>query len=287
MLRAAGELAVAVGDSSSAAAASAALATAQVSIQDQLWNSTEGFFRAYTTAINGSGTDNAVMADSLYGQMIAAYLGLGWLVPPAQLLSHLAAEEKYNANSFGFTVVTNRTTPPPGGQVPDDDTTWQQGGPDWSTLAIGLNMTGGNLTAALEPSQRSLENWRSRLHDLWNLAGLTSTDSPANEADRGMPYVTSHYGYLLVDYFTLPALSGQVTDVAHGKLTFAPVVACPFNLPALLAGVTGTVSCDAISGKFTLALAFGQLTLPAGGLAVNGRAYPEALTLTAGNSVTW
>ena len=241
------------------------------------------------------------MSDSLYGQVIASYLGLGWLAPPAQLAAHLAAEERHNANSFGFTVVTNRTTPPPGGQVPDDDTTWQQGGPDWSSVAVWLLQgggnssgsgsesvgVGGNLTAALGPARRSLENWRSRLHDLWDLCGLTSTDSPPAEGARGMPYITSHYGYLLVDYFLLPALAGQTTDVARGTLSFAPAVPCPFNLPALLAGLTGTVSCDGETSAFTLAVSFGHLVLPAGGLTVNGRAYAGAVDLAGGDSVTW
>ena len=81
-------------------------------------------------------------------------------------------------------------------------------------------------------------------------------------------------------------IAGQATDVARGSLSFEPVVPCPFNLPALLAGVTGTVSCDA-PGAYTLTIAFGHLTLPAGGLSVNGRAYAGAVDLVGGQSVTW
>lgn len=58
------------------------------------------------------------------------------------------------------------------------------------------------------------------------------------------------------------------------------------RLPALLAGVTGTIACDA-AGKFTLALAFGSLSLPPGGLVAGGRAFAGAVELGPGDSVSW
>ena len=55
---------------------------------------------------------------------------------------------------------------------------WMGGAPDWSAIAValgagpgGIGPGAGNVTAALEPSRRQLENWRSRLNDLWNIAG--------------------------------------------------------------------------------------------------------------------
>jgi hypothetical protein len=97
----------------------------------------------------------------------------------------------------------------------------------------------------------------------------------------------SHYGFFLTNYWLLGALSGQQTDLGSGVLSFAPLYACPFEVPLLLAGRTGTVSCAAAGGPYTVALAFGTLELPAGGLSVNGRAYASAVSLAAGESVSW
>lgn len=91
---------------------------------------------------------------------------------------------------------------------------------------------------------------------------------------------------MLTDYYLVPALTGQQTNIPAGQLSFAPLYACPFNLPALLAGTTGTISCDATE-QYTMALAFGSLQLPAGGLSVNGKACPVPVQLTAGQSISW
>ncbi len=85
------------------------------------------------------------------------------------------------------------------------------------------------------------------------------------------------------------ALSGQQTNLPAGTLTFKPVYPCPFALPAMLYNVEASVSCDLAAGAptFSLAVAFGTLALPAGGLAVNGVAYAGAVNLAAGDSVSW
>jgi non-lysosomal glucosylceramidase len=288
-LRAGAILAAAVNDTATGALAASALARAEAAVQTLLWDNstgTGGHFRAYSW-----NNDSAVMADTLYGQVIATGLGLGWLAPPAQLGAHLATEVARNGNPYGFRAVTGRVSPPPGGQTPNDDANWQQAGPDWSALALalipeGASPAGVNLTAALEPARMSLENWRERVRSLWNICGITSTDTPANEALQGMPTVTSHYGFQLVSYWILPILAGQVVNLPAGSLTFTPALSCPLNLPMLLAGTTGTISCDA-GGVFTVSVAFGSLTLPPGGLVANGRAYPSAVDLGAGESVTW
>jgi non-lysosomal glucosylceramidase len=148
---------------------------------------------------------------------------------------------------------------------------------------------GAAIAAALDPVERVAENYRSRLHDLWDLHGLTTGENAGDsENEVGQPFVTSHYGFFLTNFFLVSALSGQVTDLAGGspQLSFAPLYACPFNVPLLLAGRTGTVSCDA-AGAYTVGMAFGSLQLPAGGLSVNGRAYPHAVALAAGEAVTW
>lgn len=89
----------------------------------------------------------------------------------------------------------------------------------------------------------------------------------------------------------MPGLSGQQHHLGKGAqsfLSFNPPFspACPFKYPVLLPGTTGSVSCDA-AGTYTLALAFGVLELPPGGLSVQGRAHAAAVSLAAGDSVSW
>jgi len=304
-LKAGQALAEHAGDAATASAAAAALVRAQAATQKLLWQPptttttattttttmtttaapADGFFRAYS--YNG---DSALMADALYGQVVAISAGLGLLADPEQLASHLRAELARNSDPFGFVSITNRTTPPPAGQKPDDSKLWQQAGPDWSSLAIMLgpahSPAGANVTAALDPAFRQLDNWRSRLHNLWNLAGLTSSSDAADTDASALPYCTAHYGFALTAYWLLPALSGQQTDLPGGTLSFAPALACPMRLPAMLAGATGTIACNA-TGTYTLALAFGALELPPGGLSAGGRACADAVSLGPGDAVSW
>lgn len=167
-----------------------------------------------------------------------------------------------------------------------DDTNWQGAAPTWSYLQLAL---GTATDAALAPTMASTENWRSRLHDWWNLAGITTSGNWGGDNQNGQPYITSHYGFLLPNYYLLPALTGQVTDVAHGSLTFAPRYPCGYVLPMLLAGTTGTIACSSSGSTttYTVAVAFGSLSLPAGGLAISGSACPQVVSLGAGQSVSW
>ena len=56
------------------------------------------------------------------------------------------------------------------------------------------------------------------------------------------------------------------------------------------AGSTGTVTCAVLPGvgnNYTVAMSFGTLALPAGGLSVSGSAYGNAVDLGPGQAVTW
>jgi non-lysosomal glucosylceramidase len=218
-LRAGEELAAEVGDAATGAAATAALARAQAATQDLLWNATSGFFRAYS--YNG---DNAVMADALYGQVVASAQGLGLLADPAQLAAHLRAEMTHNYDAHGFVSITGRKTPPPDGHHADDTKLWQQAGPDWSSLALILGAAhspaGANVSAALDPARRQIDNWRSRLHNLWNVAGLTTATDAADDETSALPYCTAHYGYAMTAFWLLPSSSGQQIDLPHGTRAF-------------------------------------------------------------------
>ena len=101
--------------------------------------------------------------------------------------------------------------------------------------------------------------------------------------------MTSHYGFLLVDYYLLPGLTGQVTDIPGGTLSFEPAYACPYTLPVLLMGTEGLLVCDSLAGdtQYTLALLFGSLVLPPGGLSVSNSHYAQAVNLVGGANVSW
>jgi hypothetical protein len=167
---------------------------------------------------------------------------------------------------------------------------WEQSGPTWSymTVAIG-GPAAQDMDAALAPAVRGSNKWRTTLADAWNVAGISSGDDWA--AGSTLPFVTSHYGFLLVDYYLVPGLSGQQHHFGKGAssfLSFTPPYSpsCPFTYPLLLPGTTGSVGCDA-AGAFSLSLAFGTLELPAGGLSVNGHVCAAPVSLGPGDSVAW
>ena len=86
--------------------------------------------------------------------------------------------------------------------------------------------------------------------------------------------------------YLLSALTGQQTAISEGTLTLAPRYPCPYSLPVTLAGTEAALECSA-EGQYTLTVAFGQLTLAAGGLSVSGTAYPGAVNLGPGEFVSW
>ena len=217
-MRAVARMGTALGDSATVATADAAAATALAVLTGPLlWNSTYGYWRAYTGG-------DAIMTDCLYGQQVALAHGLGWLLPQEMIASHLAAEIKYNANPFGLTTVTGRKTPPPAitaiggdgiavrkaaraesvgdlmrelrsGGDGQDDAVWMGAAPTWSCLSLALGAAGpagGNTTAALEPTRWELENYRSRLNSMWDLTGLSTTGDWGDDSANGQPFCTSH-----------------------------------------------------------------------------------------------
>jgi len=287
-----------MGDNATASTVAAARSRGEAALQDLLWVSSDGaggggYYKAYLY-----NDESALMADALYGAVIALGVGLGSLAPPSQMSLHLAAEMSHNYDPFGFVTITNRTNPPPDGQHPDDTKLWGQAGPDWSSLTLQLATAtaalsnpkegggGINVTAALDPAFRQLDNWRTRLASLWNLAGITSAEDKANPDLSALPFCTAHYGFDLVAFWLMPALSGQLLDLPGGTLTFNPVLPCPYQLPFMGAALEGTLGCDA-GGVFTLTLAFGTLQLPAGGLSVSGKAYANTVSLGPGDALNW
>ncbi len=190
MMRAVEELAAAAGDNATAARASAAYQTGVAAVRTQLWNESCGCFRAY------SGADELpIMSDCLYGAQISSSLGLGllWDGPPADFLSHLQVEAERNLDSYGLQVLTGRGGPMPFAGI--DTTHWGMAGPTFASVGLAAGGPRPNVTAALEPARLFFDNYRTRLADLWNLAGLTtSANWTFHENDNGMSWCTSHYG---------------------------------------------------------------------------------------------
>lgn len=85
-MKAGAELADAAGDAATAATARAAFAIGANATVSLLWNASAGYFTGF------SGAPGTLHTDCLYGQVLASYLGLGWLVDPAQVASHLKYE---------------------------------------------------------------------------------------------------------------------------------------------------------------------------------------------------
>ena len=125
---------------------------------------------------------------------------------------------------------------------------------------------------------------------------LSNTSVPGLTVCAHMPACdTGHYGFALTMQYLLPLLSGQDVDLSRGRLILNPRFSPPFTLPVLIAGCQASLRVEpavttenTLKGSTaTLAVAFGSLELPAGGLQVMGSAYPSAVALKEGQSVQW
>lgn len=286
-LTAAKALAAAVGDTATLAMAEDALVRSTVGVvDDRLWNSTSRFFRCHTcppdsgeTCPNGA---NQVFTDTLYGQMLAHHHFGNFTLPKSYLESHLAHEWAQNQDTYGMRVLSSPV---------QEDSIWMNGPPTWSYLQLALGTMPFN--QALEPFKRMSENFRMRLRDQWNLRALTHTDGSIKPAEttrpieQGAPREQGHYGFMMTDLYLLPLLSGQTVDLPAGKLTFVPRFPPPYTLPVLIAGVEGTLTRAVAGGAYTLEVAFGSLSLPKGGLIADDTACMQAVSLSAGESISW
>ena len=57
-------------------------------------------------------------------------------------------------------------------------------------------------------------------------------------------------------------------------------------MPVLVANAEGSLT-SRTKGEYTLTLAFGALSLPRGGLVVDGKPCPKPVNLKAGDEVSW
>ena len=103
---------------------------------------------------------------------------------------------------------------------------------------------------------------------------------PTGKAQRGICGTTDQRGG------HARAGAGQQAALHLGRLSFRPLFAPPYALPVLLLGTEGALEADA-AGGLTLRVAFGAISLPAGGLSVDGVAYAGAIDLGPGDAVSW
>jgi len=221
------------------------------------------------------GDNSSLMVDSFYPQVLAYTNGLGSLVlQPSRLQAHLQTEAEWNDSPFGLVVEST------GYGKSLSHGVWQMGSPDWAVLNIHLG--GISIDEALAQPMKSLENWRTRMKDLWNIAGVA-------DQNTGLASVTSHYGYFMTAWHIPLALSGQKANLPEGTLSFDPKLKAPWKLPVFLAGVTGSISSSEGS-CVVLELRVGTLQLKS--LQVSNHpcqvpGHKGPVKLQAGKPVTW
>jgi len=289
------ELAMIKNESLLLAACDGALGLGQSTLLQKLWNGK--YFRAY----NGA---EAVMADTLYGQVWAYTLGLGNTVNNDLFLtSHLKAELDHNDTPYGLRVLTGRDdlerpgvedfaslgfgNPGPldgcNGLIGEstDNAIWMGGSPDWTVLNLHLGM---NATEALSQTEKALGHWRSELNDLWNIHGITAGEGYYYD---GLPWCTSHYGFHMVLWHIPHAMSGQSYSALTQSLTFSPKVTGEYQLPVLIPKIYGHIHDNGM-GVFTLTILKAEVPLVLKVLSVNGVGYFSLpITLNQGEAITW
>ena len=269
-MRTIAKLATVMGNETLVARANAALAVGQRALDDLLWVESPG--RPHYAAVQG--LNATIMADSMYPQVLAFNLGLGVLVSNITRLDlHLQAVAANNTTPHGLSAIT-------GGSVGSTDNyLWQMASPDWAVNQLRLHGTAAYPDAMALP-ESSLNLWREVLNDQWNVAGVAGPD--------GMPAITSHYGYHMVQWHLVPAISGQVADLPNRSLTFAPVIGVPYQLPVLLPGVIGRLNSrnNGDTVQYELCVNVGELVLDH--LAVNDVICPTSTSILLRRScVSW
>jgi non-lysosomal glucosylceramidase len=244
-------------DTESARNFRAAFETGQRSLDQNLWMGK--YFRAWWS--DAKAFPNALLADTLYGQLWASILDLGWVTEKEKLSSHLSAEAELNQSRFGLRIMSGAepqsprfeaTTTPwePNQRMPNDDLIWPAGSLDWSSLKMYL---GGDINKSLQEANKVISNQRLVLNDQWNYTDL-------NNYWDGGPWGNSHYTRQLI-FWSLPlAISGQQWDATGKRLRFNPANSAPQRLPFFTPEATGVVESVA-PGKWRLEVMTGQLAL--------------------------
>jgi uncharacterized protein (DUF608 family) len=261
-MRASEKLATAVSDAALAQECARNFQAARHALHEKLW--TGRFFRAWWMA-DGSHPE-ALHADTLYGQLWAFLLGLGWLTDPEKIRSHLAEEKSRNGGSRGLVVMRGAgrdeeflSVPRRGAERARDDLIWEAGSIDWCSVSL---FTGADVGGSLSMAETVIRKYSEILRDQWDYRDVsTSWD--------GEPWCNSHYGRQLILWAIPFALSGQQLDVPQGKMSFAPRAPAPARLPFATPRAIGFLNTDR-KGNAELEIIDGELEvrqplmLPAG-----------------------
>lgn len=243
-------------DRDSSSTFSAALAVGERSFIQYFW--TGKYFRAWWS--DGQKFPDAVLADTLYGQLWASLLNLGLVTDKDKLTSHLRSEGELNRNQFGLRVLSGAdlngtdegsSTPwTPGQQLPRDNIIWPAGSLDWGILEILLE---GNVSKGEAEANKVISNQRLALNDQWNYTNLV------NNWDGG-PWANSHYTRQSI-FWALPlAISGQQWDAPAKRLRFTPIDPMEKRLPFFTPQSTGVI--ESLSpGKWRIQFTSGRLSL--------------------------
>jgi len=232
-------------------------------LNESLW--TGLYYRAWW--MHDGQFPDALHADTLYGQLWASMLGLGWLIDPARAKSHLEAEAAHCMSPYGLKVMAGR------GTDLIDDLVWQAGSLDWAALNLHL---GGAAKTSFAQAEAVIGNWRDRLADFWDWRDLT-------RFDNGLPWCNSHYARQVILWAIPLALSGQQYSAIERYLSFAPRPDAPARLPWFVPGAAGVLERGP-GGRWTLRVIEGKLALKRWG--VGSLASGKAITLTAGQAAS-
>ena len=226
---------------------------------------------------------SALMADSLYPQVLAYMTGLGDLVDVEKILAQMEREAEWNDSPWGIYALSDEY----GEDFFDlgnyGNGVWQMATGDWSALNLRLNQE-MSFEESMSQVKKSIGGWREGVNDLWNVAGIA-------EQANGLPTITSHYGYWMTMWHVVFAASKQDIDMVEGVIAFEPVVEPPYKLPVLLAGTLGVLSSNDDGTSFEFSVTAGKdITLKE--LRVGDVVYDNrgggAFTMTAGGeSVKW
>jgi uncharacterized protein (DUF608 family) len=251
----------------------------QQSLIDHLWAG--DYFRSWW--LDDKPYPDALHADTLYGQLWACLLDLGFTTEPLKLRAHLASESRLNASPYGLKVMRRAEPEYPeleNGVPPDaatepharDNLVWEAGSLDWCALELYLD---GSVQESLAEAHKVIENWSGKLRDQWDYTDLTT-------AWDGYPWCNSHYGRQVILWAIPLALAGQHYSAPDGCLSFDPRLVAPAKLPFFTPTATGSLELRA-EGDCRLTVVSGTLKLRE--LRVKTAVLKKSITLQAGESV--
>lgn len=244
------------------------MVTAQNVLKEYLWTGT--YFRNWWSKEEPNSDDLHV--DTQYGQVWSYLLGLGDVIEPQYLKSHLKSELAAADSPYGLKVLAyaGKDRDETGSDV--NNTVWQAGSIHWSILNTYLNM---NPDKSLKQAQKVVHHWSDKINDQWNYADLTSVAS-------GYPHTNSHYGRQLMLWGIPLALSGQQYSAIDRVLSFDPKLEAPYKLPFFTPNGSGVLEAKE-GDPLLLTLKSGQLELSK--IIVKGQTLTENATLKAGDVI--